>query len=122
MGGEWEYSAMAVRHAKDTGAREERLRAWLRERCEAGYGSPWFDCSKSYDFPVCTPEQLQWLNSTQSRWARPAVSLDEVLRRSPRHQPGVRPKTMRARACDRPGSGVGTLQAVPCVDWHSAHN
>lgn len=62
-------------------ARLERIRPSLRQqfREELFTPFPWFDATRPYGF--FAEEQMRVLEGPEWRWPRPAVSLEEFLRR-----------------------------------------
>ena len=67
--------------AKKCELAQDRLVRVLRRLSQEGLSFPWFDCSKPYDFPVATEEQMRWLNSWKSRWTQPHASLSASARK-----------------------------------------
>jgi hypothetical protein len=63
-----------------------RVRARLREQLGEDYITPFpgVDVWRGYDFPLVTAEQMRALRRPEARWTRPAMSLEEFLRRRAR--------------------------------------
>ncbi len=72
---------MAERDAVEEADRLERVRTFLRQQHEEESFTPfpWFDATRPYGF--FAEEQMRVLDGREWRWARPAVSLEEFLRR-----------------------------------------
>lgn len=72
---------MTERDAVEETDRLERVRAVLRQQFQEELFTPfpWFDATRPYGF--FAEEPMRVLEGPESRWVRPAVSLEEFLRR-----------------------------------------
>ena len=73
---------MAERDAAEAAEARGRVRARLRQQFEQETFTPfpWFDATRPYEFLLFTEEQMRTLNGWESRWTRPAISLEDFLR------------------------------------------
>jgi len=68
---------------RDAAGRLERVRAVLRQQFKEEFFTPfpWLAATWPYEFSLFTEEQMRVLEGREWQWARPAVSLEEFLRR-----------------------------------------
>ena len=74
---------MAERDAVEEPDKLERVRAVLPGQHQEEFFTPfpWFDATRPYGFSLLTEEQMRVLDGREWRWAQPAMSLEEFLRR-----------------------------------------